>query len=200
MNRQYKCGQASWGEPPNGGRDARLITELPGKQTPFEYACRISNSLRCTSIYLSETHIKNVRVRLSNPFRGATTETTCPHDVVHAQGGLMNMKPRGNVMITAGFLIGLALPASAIAYGPSGMFEPVEVRVPYSGLDLDSVAGATVLYWRLKEAVADACGPTSLRLAGSLRQVRLNQTCSRELLDRAVEQADSDLLRHIHTG
>ena len=112
----------------------------------------------------------------------------------------MNTKLIGTVLVTTGLLIALVLPISASAYGPSGTFRPVEVRVPYSDLDLDSVAGATMLYSRLKYAVADACGSTSLRLAGSLRQVRLNQACSRELLDKAVEQADSELLRKIHAG
>jgi len=112
----------------------------------------------------------------------------------------MHTKLNGSLLATTGLAIALALPATASAYGPSGTFKPVEVRVPYSDLDLNSVAGATTLYWRLKYAVADACGSTSLRLAGSLRQVRFNQDCSRELLGKAIEQADSDLLRKIHAG
>jgi hypothetical protein len=50
----------------------------------------------------------------------------------------MNTKLNGTVLVTTGLLIALALPISASAYGPSGTFRPVEVRVPYSDLDLDN--------------------------------------------------------------
>jgi len=106
----------------------------------------------------------------------------------------------GRKLLSLAVAFGLALPVAASAFGSSGVIEPVEVRVEYSDLDLASEAGARTLYWRLKDAVSQACGPTSLRLAGSLRQVRINQTCHQELLDKAVEQADSDLLRAIHAS
>jgi UrcA family protein len=102
--------------------------------------------------------------------------------------------------ILVGTLLAAAVPLPVLASVSEASLESVRIEVSYADLDLDNVAGIDQLYRRLKSAAAEACGPTSLYSAGSVKQLRSNKTCYRDLLDRAVTQADNEALSRRHSG
>ena len=67
--------------------------------------------------------------------------------------------------------VGITLPAVASAGGPSEDEENA-VKVSYADLNIDSEAGARVLYSRLKRASEKACNVESLTEHGSLDRAR----------------------------
>jgi len=97
-------------------------------------------------------------------------------------------------------LLGLCLPAFAIAATPRLGAEEVQMRVSYADLDLDRQAGVERLYKRIRAAAAGACGSLTLREAGSLKALRANQDCYSELLDEAVLKVDNAALTKRHFG
>ena len=68
----------------------------------------------------------------------------------------------------------------------------------YEDLNINSEAGARVLYSRLKRASAKACNVESLSEHGSIERVSDAKLCYHEVLSSAVENIDSDALTKIH--
>ena len=101
------------------------------------------------------------------------------------------------VSLTAAATIIIAAPASAAA--PS-QIDDVSVKVSYSDLNIQSKAGARVLYVRLKQASEEVCGIQSHIINGSLARTMKARQCFRETLDASVEKIDSDALAAIHEG
>ena len=86
--------------------------------------------------------------------------------------------------------LGFALPTIGFA-GTPGQFEDAAVTVTYEDLNIQSEAGAKVLYSRLKRASAKACNVESLSEHGSVDRARDAKVCYHEALTAAVESIDS---------
>ena len=93
----------------------------------------------------------------------------------------------------------ITIPAVGLAAAPT-QFGDVSVKVSYADLDIDSKAGAKVLYTRLKRASEEVCGIQSHVINGSLAATSKARTCFRETLEATVEKIDSDALSEIHAG
>lgn len=78
-------------------------------------------------------------------------------------------------------------------------FETERVTVSFADLNIHSVAGAKVLYSRLKAASESVCAVESYRELGSLSRVADAETCFVDTLDEAVAEIDSAALRRIHS-
>ncbi len=94
----------------------------------------------------------------------------------------------------------MCVPALAIAATPKLALQEVQMIVSFADLDLNHEAGIERLYQRIRSAAAGACGPSTLREAGSLKALRASQDCYRELLDEAVIKVDSAALKKRHFG
>ena len=99
-------------------------------------------------------------------------------------------------MTTAAVLL-LAIPAAGLA-APPNQSDDRAVTVSYADLDINSEAGAKVLYARLKRASEDVCGVAPYLESGSLTKTRKAKLCYAETLGSAVDSIDSDLLTSIH--
>ena len=95
--------------------------------------------------------------------------------------------------------IAMVLPPAALAAAPS-QFEDVSVRVSYADLNIESEAGAKVLYSRLKHASEKACNVGSYLEDFSVSRAFEAKTCYRNALAKAVENIGSDALTRMHTG
>jgi UrcA family protein len=95
--------------------------------------------------------------------------------------------------------VGLALPA-VVSAGEPGQVEDTSIKVSYEDLNINSEAGARVLYSRLKRASQKACNVESLSEHGSIERVRDAKLCYHEVLSGAVENIDSDALTRIHAS
>ncbi|MEM7082902.1 MAG: UrcA family protein [Pseudomonadota bacterium] len=63
--------------------------------------------------------------------------------------------------------------------------------VRYTDLNLDTSAGLDALYKRLSVAARRVCGSqTELKRAGSIKQLRINQTCFDATLARALAEVN----------
>ncbi|MDH4047368.1 MAG: UrcA family protein [Gammaproteobacteria bacterium] len=98
------------------------------------------------------------------------------------------------------FALAMSVPGLVFASIPASTGEPVRIKVSYADLDLAKDDGIELLYRRLKSAASNACGPTSLLQAGSVRQVMGNRACYKDLLDRAVQKADNAALSKRHAS
>lgn len=87
----------------------------------------------------------------------------------------------------------LALGASAFA-GPRSMDNAINVE--HADLNLDSQPGVERLYTRIKSAVDDICGVTTVREPLSMHQAR--ETCVQDTLNHTVEKIDNDILSRLH--
>lgn len=96
-------------------------------------------------------------------------------------------------------LIGVAAPAIGMAASPS-QIEDATIKVSYADLNIQSEAGARILYARLKRATEEVCGIQSHVINGSLAETLRARTCFREALEASVEKIDSDALTEIHSG
>jgi len=72
------------------------------------------------------------------------------------------------------------------------------VTVTYEDLNIQSQAGAQVLYRRLESAAEHVCGATHYRQPISLKTVR--ERCVRDKLSAAVEAVNSEVLTSIHNS
>lgn len=101
------------------------------------------------------------------------------------------------VSLTAAATIAISAPAFAAA--PS-QIDDVSVKVSYSDLNIQSEAGARVLYVRLKRASEEVCGIQPHIMNGSLARTMKARRCFQETLDASVEKIDSEALNEIHAG
>lgn len=95
--------------------------------------------------------------------------------------------------------IGIAGPVIGSAAAPS-QIDRVSVKVSYADLDIDSAAGAKVLYSRLKRASEEVCGVQHHVIHGSLAATKKARTCYHETLEASVEKIGSEALTKIHSG
>ena len=93
----------------------------------------------------------------------------------------------------------ITIPVVGFAAAPT-QFGNVSVKVSYADLDIDSKAGAKVLYTRLRRASEEVCGIQSHVINGSLAATSKARTCFRKTLEASVEKIDSDALSEIHAG
>ena len=93
----------------------------------------------------------------------------------------------------------IAVPAIAAAAAPT-QIEDASIKVSYADLNIQSEAGARVLYTRLKRATEEVCGIQTHVINGSLAETLHARTCYRETLEASVEKIDSDALSRIHSG
>ena len=107
-----------------------------------------------------------------------------------------------NNRITGALLLltlGAALPA-VVSAGAPNQLEDTAVTVSYGDLDIQSEAGARVLYSRLKRASEKACNVESLTEHGSVDSARDARLCYRTKMARAVDNIDSEPLKKIHAS
>lgn len=97
-------------------------------------------------------------------------------------------------------LLAMCVPAFALAATPKLALEEVQMNVSFADLDLNREAGVERLYQRIRSAAAAACGPSTLREAGSFQAMRASQACYKELLDEAVLKVDNASLTKRHFG
>jgi UrcA family protein len=109
--------------------------------------------------------------------------------------GKMNRKS----WLSSLLVIGVAVPAIGLAATPSQL-DDVSIRVSYADLNIQSEAGAKVLYSRLKRASEQACGIQSHVINGSLVATLRARNCFRDTLEASVEKIDSEALTEIHSG
>ena len=112
----------------------------------------------------------------------------------------MKKSVSARIGFTAAAVLAVSLPVTSSASLKSASSEEVRLSVNYADIDLDSAAGVDRLYRRLKSAASGACGPTSLREAGSLEQVANNKACAKQLLDRAIQKVDNAELSKLHNS
>lgn len=98
-----------------------------------------------------------------------------------------------------GSMLVLALGANGHA-ATDGRYVVQSIAVDYSDLKIDSEAGASTLYARLKHASSKVCGVESYWQLGSLTRVKLAKTCYDKTLSNAVANIDSDALTRIHSS
>lgn len=105
---------------------------------------------------------------------------------------------RRNSIITALAVIALTGPAIAAADGAKS--EKTAVKVTFEDLNIQSEAGARILYSRLKRASREACNVGTLRETGGLSRSVAASECYDAALSKAVERIDSETLQEIHGG
>ncbi len=101
--------------------------------------------------------------------------------------------------VAALVFFGLGVSTSAVAASPS-QFDDSAISVSFADLNIQNVAGARVLYTRLKRATETVCDLESYRESGSLSRVAQARQCYAETLDEAVARIDSEALQKIHAG
>jgi UrcA family protein len=100
------------------------------------------------------------------------------------------------VMISA-VIAFLGLPGASNAAQP-GVFEPRQMSVSYADLNIESAAGAKVLYGRLQFAAQRVCEPLD---DGQHRTVNFHfQACYRNALDSAVAKINRPTLTAMHSS
>ena len=93
-------------------------------------------------------------------------------------------------------VVAFSLPAISSAEELKGRAE----KVTYSDLNVEKEAGAQSLYRRLQQASKRVCGVESIKNAGGIREISLQQRCYRETLGEAVAKIDNATLTEIHEG
>ncbi len=88
---------------------------------------------------------------------------------------------------------------SVMALPVIGLASTSNITVAYDKTELSSVRGQQRLYEDLKSASRELCGPTDIRLSGSLSQSAKNEKCYVGTLAAAVERLDNDSITTLHT-
>ena len=95
--------------------------------------------------------------------------------------------------------LGLGMPMLANGAVPSqGGTDAVKVR--FADLDIESKAGARVLYGRLQQASKQACNLYSYSQDRSLVYRSAAKDCYEGALEKAVSKIDSEALSEIHSS
>ena len=95
--------------------------------------------------------------------------------------------------------LGLGMPLLASGAAPS-QGETDRVKVRFADLDIESKAGARVLYGRLKQASRQACNLKSYTQDRSLVYREAAKDCYEGALEKAVSKIDSKALAEIHSS
>ena len=101
--------------------------------------------------------------------------------------------------ISAFMALAIALPAIGSAAAAVEIDDAL-VRVSYADLNIQSEAGARVLYSRLKHASEMVCDVGSFSEHGSVERARTAKECYQAALSKFVDNIDSDELKKIHAG
>ncbi len=101
--------------------------------------------------------------------------------------------------IAALVVLGLGASASALAASPSQL-SVRSVQVSFSDLNINSDAGAQVLYKRLRNASEKACSISNSAATKPVGAVRDSRLCYASALGNAVSKIDSDALSKIHAS
>lgn len=72
------------------------------------------------------------------------------------------------------------------------------IRVSFADLDLDEPSAQKTLYRRLKSAATRVCGPTQIRLTGSVARVQANKACFEESMVNALNSLDIPAVSALH--
>lgn len=96
------------------------------------------------------------------------------------------------LMITACTLAGVA--------GADTTTSRESIRVSFADLDLNHPSAQKTLYRRLKSAATRICGPTQLRLTGSVARLRDNRACYAETMANALNSLDIPAVSALHNG
>jgi UrcA family protein len=102
--------------------------------------------------------------------------------------------PVGLVLIAVGLSSSAAAVAGEVTVSDDGI---PTVKVDYSGMDLSTSTGATLLYHQLKNASAQVCRSLEGR-ALSLQAQR--RRCYNKALSKAVEEVNRPLLTALYQG
>ena len=94
-------------------------------------------------------------------------------------------------------LLALVVPSLAVAASP-GQADKIRIAVSWSDLDIESEAGAKILYARVERASERACGVATLTELGSIKRVSDAKECFDYLVEKAVKQIDNDELSKVH--
>ena len=104
-----------------------------------------------------------------------------------------------NTIVSVLAAAAITIPSIAFAAAPSHV-DDVSITVSYADLDIESKAGAKVLYLRLKKASEAVCGIQSHVVNGSLADTLKARACFRETLEASVKKIESDALSEIHAS
>lgn len=102
--------------------------------------------------------------------------------------------------LSAALLAGTFVASAAVLAAPPAQYENSRMSVSFADLNIDSAAGARVLYARLKYAAEAVCGVQSYREHGALALQREAARCYRDTLDEAVADIESSALERVHAG
>lgn len=94
--------------------------------------------------------------------------------------------------------LGLGMPLLASGAAPS-QGDKGSVKVKFADLDIESKAGARVLYARLQQASRQACNLQSYTQDRSLGHIAAAKDCYKGALEKAVGKIDSKALAEIHS-
>lgn len=84
-----------------------------------------------------------------------------------------------------------AMPLFVQAGTPKDHSKKTTVHVPVADLNLSNSAGVEALYTRLSNAARTVCGNQSdLKIAGSLKQLRINHECYENTMARALAEVN----------
>lgn len=97
---------------------------------------------------------------------------------------------RAVALVSVACLLGSAAALASEAYAPQ------HVRVNYSDLNMNTVAGATTLYHRIRGAARFVCGQQGRRW----EEQRQWNSCYRGAIAEAVASVNSPLLTSVHNG
>lgn len=103
-------------------------------------------------------------------------------------------------LLATGLLAATMLLSTTSLASPHIEADGERLKISFADLNIHSSAGARVLYGRLQQASADACGFSSYRVLGSLERVAKTKECFEDALDELVSKIDSVELKKIHAG
>lgn len=87
----------------------------------------------------------------------------------------------------------MSVPASAIVTTPSE-----KVTVSFGDLNLKHESAQKTLYNRVKAAASRVCGPTQIRLAGSVSRIVENKACYNEAITEALDSLGIPAVSELH--
>lgn len=95
--------------------------------------------------------------------------------------------------------LGLGTPLLASGAAP-GQVETDSVKVKFADLNIESKAGARVLYARLQQASKQACRVQSYTEDRSLGRIAATKDCYDSALEKAVGRIGSEALSDLHSS
>jgi len=107
------------------------------------------------------------------------------------------MKFNYKTVIATTAFVALVSPFMASASIKSTQINNSEVTVVYSAAELSSQYGKARIKGLVRQAARQVCGETSLREAGSLRNLAANKTCFNDAVEKAMNTVEGPQLTSI---